>query len=157
MLSCSTRAKKANRFYFDYEQAAGWTDVQLEQGFARSGRYCEVVTADKVYSHTFILTLAEAGPASLKKVQANVWIAAPEIQQDITLVIDLFSPALEKSIKHMYKNIPASELQGAGGWRNYTAELDIGEITDGSVMAKVYVWNPNAQKCFLDDFEISFR
>lgn len=157
LIGCSKKQTTANEYFYDYEQAAGWSAIQLETGFAKSGKYCEKVTADKVYSHTFIMSLAEAGSKSLKKVKASVWITAPELQQDVNLIIDMFSPAEGKSVKNIYKLIPVSDLQGKADWVQFTAELDIADIKDGSVITKVYVWNPGGQKFFLDDFLISFE
>ena len=155
--ACSKKQAPANGYFFDYEQAAGWSTVQLESGFAKSGKYCEKITPDKVYSTTFILPLAEAGPQNLKKVKASVWITAPEIQQDLKLVIDMYSPAESKSVKNIYMPIATADLQGKADWVQFTTELDIADITDGSVITKVYVWNPGGQKFFIDDFLISFE
>lgn len=155
--ACTKKQTKGNSYFFDYEQAAGWSQVQLEAGFANSGRYCEKITPDKVYSNTFILSLAEAGSKNLKKVKASVWITAPEIQQDLKLVIDMYSPAESKSVKNIYMPIAAASLQGKANWVQFTTELDIADITDGSVITKVYVWNPGGQKFFVDDFFISFQ
>ncbi len=157
LVACSKKQTTANGYFFDYEQAAGWSSVQLESGFAKSGKYCEKVTADKVYSNTFILPLAEAGPQNLKKVKASVWITAPEINQDLKLVIDMYSPAENKSVKNIYTPIAAADLQGKADWVQFATELDIADITDGSVITKVYVWNPGGQKFFIDDFLISFE
>lgn len=157
LFACSGKQVKEDVYFFDYEQAAGWSTIQLESGFAKSGKYCEKITPDKVYSNTFILSLAEAGKQPRKKIKASIWITAPEMQQDVQLVIDMFSPTESKSIKNTYLLIPAANLQGKGDWVQFKTELDIADITDGSILAKVFIWNPGGQKCFLDDFQISFE
>ncbi|RXK59260.1 hypothetical protein ESA94_14055 [Lacibacter luteus] len=157
LTACSKKESAENSYFFDYEQVVGWSSIQLEKGFARSGKYCERITPDKVYSNTFILPLAETGKQNLKKIIASVWVTGPEVQQDLKLVIDMYSPTENKSVKNVYMPIPVADMQGKGKWIEYKTELDIADILDGSVIAKVYVWNPGAQKFFVDDFRISFE
>ncbi len=155
-ISCKPKIKQPF-YYFDYEQAAGWNNIQLESGFAHSGTYCEKITPEKLYSHTFSISLAEVAPQPLKKVKAAVWLAAPDAEKEIWLVIDLFSAKENKSIVYKPGNNLTPLLKKAGGWQLCTNEMDISAIKDGSAILKVYVWNPDKQQVFADDFEIKFE
>jgi hypothetical protein len=157
MLSaCKPREKNAP-FYFNYEQAAGWLPVQLEKGFAHSGKYCEKLTAGKIYSHTFVMPLAEMHSSPVKKINAAAWVAAPDVQNGVGLVIDLFSPSANKSIKNNLGKDFGPAIAKKGGWFHCTNELDVSAVKERDVIVKVYVWNPNGQKLFVDDLEISFE
>ncbi|MBI1780125.1 MAG: hypothetical protein HYR66_01965, partial [Sphingobacteriales bacterium] len=108
-------------------------------------------------SHGFNLTLAEISNERLKKIKAAVKITCQRPQEDIFLVIDIFSPGLNKSISYSSGQSLAAGLKNNNSWANCTNELSIPADASGKDIVKVYAWNPKHQLFFMDDLEVSFE
>lgn len=156
LCACSDKKQTAITFTFDYEQAYGWMDLNLEKGIAHSGVYCERLTADKEYSHGFTLPLTQIHTAPVKKMNASVWVTATEMTAPVYLILDVFIPGSNEHLIFFQKDL-SPFLKKKGGWRLATAEIDLTAIKARNAMIKVYVWNRERQNIWLDDFTVKFE
>lgn len=156
LFSCGKKQSTALQFNFDYEHSFGWMDMTLEKGIAHSGNYSERIAADKEYSHGFTLSLAQIHSAPVKKMKAGVWANATEINAPVYLVLDVFVPGTNEHLKFVQKDL-APLLQKKGGWRFFSAEIDLSSIKTKDAIVKAYVWNSRQQNLWIDDFTIEFE
>ena len=157
LVGCSSPKQNNLRFFEDYENTRGWLSVQLENGFAYSGKYAQKVSTENEYSQGFLLSLAETDIQPLKKIKTKVRIASAQIDGDIFLVIDIFSPSANKSIAYNSGKNWGSEIKKNKAWAPCSNEMEIPATARANDIVKVYVWNPKHQQFFMDDFEVIFE
>ncbi|MBI2730162.1 MAG: hypothetical protein HYX40_05325 [Sphingobacteriales bacterium] len=157
LIGCTTSKHNNLRYFQDYENAKGWTGALIDSGIAYSGKFSQKVINENEYGEGLRIPLGEADKQPLKKIKANVKIAATQLDGEIFLVIDIFSPSENKSIAYNSGANQSEIIKSSKAWAVCTNEMFIPANAKANDIVKVYVWNPRHQQFFMDDFEVTFE
>ncbi len=157
LTGCSKNKTENARFTYDYEQALGWENIQLEKGVAHSGSFSEKLTGEKEYSHGFFLPLAQVENGPYKKMKVDLWANAITINAPVYLVVKAYNPQTDQEYKAVQKDL-APELRNGTGWHHFSESLDLSTLkTNDPVFVKAFIWNNQKQALWIDDVTVAFE
>lgn len=117
--------------------------------------YCSKIDSVNQYSYGFKKLISEISPDPIKKVNVSVWVKINDTNKKTSLVISLDN----KDGKNIFWS--GHEVNPITKETNKWYKIDVLDVfpedyeIDGAVIG-VYVWNPNNDIVYVDDFEISF-
>ena len=120
-----------------------------------TGDRCSKVDSVYQYSYGIRKLVKEISPKPIKKIKVSVWVKLEDLNKKTTLVVSV-SGKDDKSIFWTGHDINPV-VKEANKWFKFEIEDLFPEIIESdSAVVGVYVWNPNNNVAYVDDFEISF-
>jgi hypothetical protein len=164
LFSCGKSGRKAIMFSNDFEKVIGtsydpdnakfWgSPVSLVKGVAHSGEYASKMDSSNTYSFGFKSIIKNIKKDAPIKIKVKLWVYAGQPNPDATLVVDINNNGKSK----YWKNAALSGVSKGREWTECSASFDIPTNINVNDEVKIFVWNPNMQLLYIDDFEISFE
>lgn len=145
-----TALENQNIFTNDFDSDSGWhSEGKITSVLSRSGKNSCLVSHESPYSSAWLrmYNIADSG----KYLVADVWYHSGQKIKDSKLVISFEKP---DGNSVLWQGKPLHEISGPGKiWRRATSCIKIPALIPGDLI-KVYVWSPNGEKVYLDDFSI---
>ena len=118
------------------------------------GDYCSKVDSINQYSYGFKKLFSEISPNVITKIKASVWIKLNDLTKKVVFVISV-SGKDNKNIYWAGHDVNAS-IKEVNNWYKYEIEEVLPDFESEGARIDIYVFNPNNNIAFVDDFEISF-
>lgn len=146
-------------FTNDMENAAAlvpsWSNEStVGEGVAHSGKFSCMMDETREYSYNFTEKLGNIDSKLPKKAIVKAWINSTVENPDIAFIIDI-----NDNGKSIYWNSAAvkTDVPKANEWTEVLYAFDINKPIDTSNNVKIFMWNQNKLKFYLDDINITFE
>ena len=149
--------KQPAQFADGCEYPYGWPPESTCTG-AKSwaGRRSSLVFSPQPYSMTFDYPLARIRPEDRDAVAVHFVYWCEEPIPQARLVIDIRSAGAKEPVLWNAIDLPGGEDAG-GGWKRVSYRYnDTDLLSDPDNRIRIYVYNPGAEKLYIDDFNVSF-
>ena len=118
-----------------------------------TGDYCSKIDSINQYSYGFGKFINEISQNSIKKVKINVWVKLEDLTKKTQLVV-----SLGKDNKNIFWNghDVSPFIKETNKWYKVEVEDTFGELETKGAYIEIYLFNPNKNIAYVDDFEINF-
>ncbi len=160
MISCSSndeQSKKKIIFQNNFDQLIGWTpnNPYIIKGSAHSGQYCFKMDTTVDFSLGFHEYINKISDKTLNTIKFSAWCKMDQMPSEkINLVcsIDADGKSFTWSGVRLKDNI-----QKPNEWAYISGMAKIPVNIPPYSIAKLYVFSPLKEVCYIDDMEISFE
>jgi len=156
LFSCSSDKKNDLTFKNDIDQMAGWIkDPTIMKGEGHSGKYFLKVDSLMPYSLGFNELLSNISSKPLKKINFSAWCKANTLTKNVVLVCDVVT----KENQHIvYKGVSLKDyLKNPNEWMQISGDVNLPSNLPADAKVLVYLWTPQKEVAYIDDYEISFE
>jgi hypothetical protein len=120
-----------------------------------TGDHCSKVDSINQYSYGFSKMLNEISPNPIKKAKVSVWIKLEDIKKETSLILSI-SGKVNKNILWLGHPVNAV-VKEVNKWYKFEVEDKLpSDFDHEGAHFDTYIWNPNKNIAYVDDFEISF-
>ena len=154
LFSCNKTGKKANEFSNDMDNVKIWgSSSSVVKGFAHSGSYASKLDSVTEFSFGMQTVFENVVNKIPKKINVTLWVYSLRPNPDATVVLSVNSNGQPK----YWKNLGLNGVTKAREWTEINASFDVPDNLDIKDGISIYIWNPNKQELYIDDFDISFE
>jgi hypothetical protein len=165
VVSCSSQSDKLNNsqnsvtFSNDMEYAAtkipGWVnEATVDEGFAHSGKFSVRMDSTREYSYGFQQILGNIGKNVPDRINVRAWIYSAVPDPDASCVVQIFEG--DKSVWWGSAGLK-SRMPKANKWTDITFTFKIDKQIYPSSEVRIFIWNQNKYKFYVDDMDITFE
>ncbi len=115
--------------------------------------YCSKIDSVYQYSYGFKKLVKEISPKPVKKIKTVAWVKLEDLNKKTLLVVSLGKD--DKNISWSGHEINPI-IKEVNKWYKVEFEDTFPEYDSEGAYIEVYVFNPNKNIAYVDDFEISF-
>lgn len=153
--SCSS-SNKDNAYINDIDNLSSWfSHPTIIKGKAHSGLYMCKVDSINPYSIVYNRQLSEVALVGKKKIKFSAWcMSDTHIPKTAKLVL-----SIEEGKKSFLWKGPLLMpfMTDVNNWYEITGEADIPEGLPSESNLIFYLWSPDNETVFVDDFSLSFE
>jgi len=156
-ISCSNNSDFVATYKFDIEGKSDWINTNTIGKFGgATGEYCSKVDSINVYSYGLNKLLSEISPNTIKRIDVSVYVKLAKLDKKSLLVISIKGPNNENIFWTGHELNPVTKE--INKWYKFYVEDALPEDykSEGATVG-VYVWNPNKNVIYVDDFDIRFH
>jgi len=123
-------------------------------GGGQTGDCSSKVDSLNQYSYGFRKLILEINQNPIKKVKVSVWVKLEDLNKKTILVISVSG----KDKKNIFweGHIINPVVKETNKWYKFEVEDDLPDFDADGAYIETYVWNPNKNIAYVDDFEIRF-
>ncbi|MFA4852741.1 MAG: hypothetical protein WC599_09505 [Bacteroidales bacterium] len=154
-LGCNNKSDFIATYKGNIEGESDWINNNTIGKFGgATGDYCSKVDSINEFSYGFCKLISKISPYPIKKVKVSVSIKLENLSKKSNLVISL-TDKNNKNIFYSGRELNTVVLE-TNKWYKFNAEDVLPDFDTEGANIMVYVWNPNKNVAYVDDFEISF-
>jgi len=155
IFSCSNRKDFVPTFKGDMDGKGDWINSKTIGKFGGvTGSYCSRVDSINDYSYGLYKLVSEINPDPIKKAKVSVWVKLEDLSKKNILVISLKGKDGKSIFWSGHEVNPV--IKEIGKWYKFDAEDVLPDYDMNGTTVEVYVYNPNKNVAYVDDFEIRF-
>ena len=156
IFSCSEKKEKGFVTTFKGSIDGGdWVNINtIDYYGGNTGDCCSKVDSADQYSFGFCKLVSEISPNPIKKVEVSVYVKLADLVKKSVLVVSV----IDKNNKNIFwegrdLNPAVKEINK---WYKFSTEVGLPDFENDGSKISIYVWNPNRNVTFVDDYEIRF-
>lgn len=153
LFSCSNAGKQI-KITNDMEDSKTWgVSKAVVKDVAHSGDYSCKLDSANAYSTGFQSVFNKIMDVVPKEVKVKIWVYSLQPDPDATIVLSVSNNGQTK----FWKNSALLGVKNVKEWTEVRAAFELPANLDIKDEVSVFVWNPNKQKLYVDDLNISFE
>jgi len=152
--SCSEKKEFLTTFKGSIDGGDWINPNTIGKFYGYTGDYCSKIDTVNQYSYGFRKTISEFSQNPIKKIKVSVWVKLEDLSKKTPLVISVTG----KDNKNIYwagHDVNPS-IKEANKWFKFEVNDSLPDFDPNGAHIETYVWNPNKNVAYVDDFEISF-
>jgi|GEM_PF-1650283 len=157
LISCSNNNNFVATYKADINGKGDWINSRTigKFGGATGGEYCSKIDSSFEYSYGFSKLLNEISPNLVKRIKVGVSVKLDKLDKKSFLIVSVNGPNNEKI--YWTGHELTSIAKETGKWYKLNVEdvLPNGYKPEGASVG-IYVWNPNKNVVYVDDYVIQF-
>lgn len=155
IFSCSQK-KDFAPVYKGSIEGGDWINIHTigYYGSSHTGDCSSKIDSANQYSYGFCKILSEISENPIKKLNVSVWLKLADINKKVPLVVVI----TDKNNKNIYwegRDINPA-VKEVNKWYKFSSEYELPKYENEGTKVSIYVWNPNKNNAFVDDFELKF-
>ena len=157
VVSCSNNGNKSfvPTFKADFEGGGDWINSYTIGKFGGvTGEYCSKVDSVNQNSYGLSKLVSEISSYPILRVKINLSVKLASLSKKALLVISL----TDKNNKCLYWSGTEVNpvVKEANKWYNFESEQKFPDFDSSGSNIRIYLWNPNNNEAYIDDFKIQF-
>jgi len=155
----TTKTEKSISFSNDMENAAAlipsWAnEAVVNEGLAHSGKYSCMMDETRENSYAFLEILGNINKKMPTRIVVTAWIYSTIPDPDASFVLNITDG--DKSVLWNSGTL-VSRIPKANEWTEVTCYFAVDKPVFPSNQVRVYIWNLNKLKFYIDDMNITFE
>ena len=115
---------------------------------------CAKVDPEHQYSYGFSKLISEISPNPIKKVIVSAWVKLSDITKKTIMVVSVSSPKKKDIFWKGHDVNPV--VKEVNKWYKFEIEETLPDFDAEGAHIGIYLWNPNNNTAFVDDYDIKF-
>ncbi len=155
LASCSNNSDFVATYKCDLDANGDWINCKTLGKFGgATGDYCSKVDSVNEYSYGFRKLINEIIPNPIKRIKVSVWVKLTDLGKKCVLVVAIIGTNNKNIFWSGHELNPL--VKKVNEWVKIDVEDVLPDYDAEGAFAGVYVWNPNKNIAYIDDYEIRF-
>jgi hypothetical protein len=155
VFACSNYKEFNSVFNGNIDKGGDWINSQTIGNYGGyTGNNSSKVDSVNQYSYGFSKSFNEISPNPVNRIKVSVWVKLTDLNKKSILVVSVNGPDNKNLLWSGHDLNPS--VKETGKWTKIEVEDVLTNINTDNATVGIFVWNPDKNTVYVDDFKIQF-